>query len=156
MIKYYLLVAAVAFSLGWYVTPAKTITVTKTVEVEKSTKDKDTEAERNKHKETTVTEVVKPDGTKETTTKTVEDTSTAKKSNESYTSESSTSNSTSKEISREKASVTISALAGVKLTDLVAPPVYGVSVTKSILGPIVVGVFGLTNSTMGCSIGLSF
>lgn len=156
MNKYYLIVAAVAFSLGWYTTPTKTITVTKTIEVEKSTKDKDVDKDLNKHKETTVVEVVKPDGTKETTTTVVEDTSSSKKSSESSTSESKASNSTTKEVSREKASITISALAGLKLNDLTTTPVYGGIVTKPILGPLSIGVWGLTNTTVGCSLGLSF
>lgn len=35
-------------------------------------------------------------------------------------------------------------------------PTYGVSVSKEILGPITVGVFGLTNGTIGVSIGINF
>lgn len=35
-------------------------------------------------------------------------------------------------------------------------PTYGVSVSKEILGPVTVGVFGLTNGTAGISIGLNF
>lgn len=33
---------------------------------------------------------------------------------------------------------------------------YGASVSKQVLGPISVGLFGLTNGTVGASIGLSF
>jgi hypothetical protein len=35
-------------------------------------------------------------------------------------------------------------------------PVYGISVQRELLGPITVGVFGLTNSTVGVSIGINF
>jgi hypothetical protein len=35
-------------------------------------------------------------------------------------------------------------------------PVYGASITKQLLGPVSVGLFGLTNGTMGVSIGLNF
>lgn len=35
-------------------------------------------------------------------------------------------------------------------------PVYGLSVSKEILGPITIGVFGLQNKTIGISIGLNF
>lgn len=35
-------------------------------------------------------------------------------------------------------------------------PVYGLHVNKELLGPITVGVFGLTNKTLGVSIGLNF
>jgi lipopolysaccharide export LptBFGC system permease protein LptF len=34
--------------------------------------------------------------------------------------------------------------------------VYGASVTKELIGPITMGVFGLTNGTVGVSIGLNF
>lgn len=33
---------------------------------------------------------------------------------------------------------------------------YGVSVTKEVLGPITIGLFGLTNGTVGGSIGINF
>lgn len=49
----------------------------------------------------------------------------------------------------------ISVLGGVDFSE--APKtVYGLSVTKDIIGPVSIGVFGLTNSTVGASIGLSF
>ena len=35
-------------------------------------------------------------------------------------------------------------------------PAYGVSVTKEVLGPITVGAFGLTNGTLGLSVGVTF
>lgn len=35
-------------------------------------------------------------------------------------------------------------------------PVYGVSVSKEILGPVTVGAFGLTNGVVGVSLGLNF
>jgi len=35
-------------------------------------------------------------------------------------------------------------------------PVYGVSVTKQILGPVTIGAYGITNGTIGLSIGLNF
>lgn len=35
-------------------------------------------------------------------------------------------------------------------------PAYGVSVSKQVLGPITVGGFGLTNGTIGLSVGLNF
>jgi hypothetical protein len=35
-------------------------------------------------------------------------------------------------------------------------PTYGVSVTKQVLGPMTVGAFGLTNGTVGVSVGINF
>lgn len=37
-----------------------------------------------------------------------------------------------------------------------AGPVYGGAITKDVLGPISLGVWGLTNSTYGVSLGVSF
>lgn len=34
--------------------------------------------------------------------------------------------------------------------------VYGASVSKQFIGPISVGLFGLTNGTVGCTVGLNF
>lgn len=51
----------------------------------------------------------------------------------------------------------VSALAGVDLSNLRAVvPVYGVSVTKQVLGPVTVGAFGLTNGVIGVSLGMEF
>lgn len=35
-------------------------------------------------------------------------------------------------------------------------PIYGVSVSKEIIGPITAGVFGLTNGIIGASVGINF
>lgn len=50
----------------------------------------------------------------------------------------------------------ISMLGGVDTKGVGNPFVYGASVTKQILGPISLGVFGLTNGTAGVSVGISF
>lgn len=49
----------------------------------------------------------------------------------------------------------ISAGAGVHALDFQAP-IYKVEVSKDILGPVAVGVWGLSNGTVGLSIGFSF
>lgn len=51
-----------------------------------------------------------------------------------------------------RSKVNISALVG---TDF-SKPVYGLHANKELLGPISVGVFGLTNKTVGLSVGLNF
>lgn len=138
---------AVAFASGRYLTPTKVVTEIKTVEVEKKT----SESDKNKHKETTIIEVAKPDGTKETTTKTVEDTDSKK----STTDETAKSSDQTKEVTREGSRLSISALAGTDVTNWAAGPIYGAHVSKDLLGPISIGVWGLTNKTGGISIGLS-
>lgn len=135
-----LLALFVAFAFGRVSAP------TKTVEVDR--KQVNTNTDRDKHKETVVTEVSKPDGTKTTVTKTTEDTKTDRNTTETDVK--------SKEVTTNTSKVTVAALVGFRLSDLTKPPVYGLSVYRPILGPITVGVWGLSDTTLGLSVGLSF
>ncbi len=135
---------ALAFAAGRYSVPTKTVIETKVVEVEKKQENKD--IDREKHK-TTVT-IERPDGSKETTV-----TETVGTHINTETSIDKESASSSKKTTEKAASVTVSGLAG--LSDF-KTPVYGASITKPFLGPIAVGFWGLTNSTFGISLGLSF
>ena len=49
----------------------------------------------------------------------------------------------------------LSALAGVRTTDRFLP-VYGLSVSKEIIGPVTAGLWGLTSGTVGVSVGINF
>lgn len=97
----------------------------------------------------TVTKIDKPDGTHFTRTKFV---STAKKT-------ASTEKVKSSELDKKteitnRSGVTVSLLAGLNLSSLLTAPTYGISVNKPILGPIVVGAWGLMNGSIGLSLGL--
>ncbi len=111
--------------------------VVKTVEVEKV-------VEQQQHSVTTIT--TKPDGSKEETI--TKDTSTHSNTN------SDTNISSTEKSSPSKGSFTLQALAGYDIgtTSLV----YGISISKTVLGPISVGVWGLSDKTIGASIGLTF
>lgn len=51
----------------------------------------------------------------------------------------------------------VSALAGVDVSHLRSlQPIYGVSVSKQVFGPVTAGAFGLTNGIIGVSLGVSF
>lgn len=142
---------AIAFATGRWAAPTKVVTETKTVEVEKKTTD--TEAERNKHKETTTTTTERPDGVKETTTKTVEDTNTSKNS---HSDTDITKDSTTKtETSYNKPSLTVFGLYGLNL-DSPHSAVWGVSVNKQVFGPVGLGLWGLSDKTFGASVSLTF
>lgn len=145
-----------AFAFGRYSVPERVKIETKIVEVEKKTSDKNSEAERNKKKTTETKETVKPDGTRETTTKTTEETEVSKKNNEHSTDETSKNSESSKEVISGQSKTSLNVLAGIKVSDITGGLIYGVSVTKPILGPISIGVWGLTNSTIGASVGLLF
>lgn len=125
------------FAIGRFSSPTKIKTEIKTVEVEKIV----TVVE---HKTITIRE--KPDGTKETVI--VSDTNTDSKSNSKGTD-------TTKEVTGSKDKLTISGLIGMNYTAIGAP-IYGLSVSKNLLGPIRVGLFGMTDKVAGISLGLDF
>ncbi len=133
---------AASFALGIYVTPDKVRVETKVVEVVKQV-----EVEREKHKETTVTE--RPDGSKET--KTVEDTKTQKN-----TEETKDSNTAVKESETHPSNkISISALGGFQTYNAFYP-VYGLSISRPLIGPVVIGLWGITPGVVGVSLGLQF
>ena len=131
-------IVLVAFAFGRYSAPkipdSHTITDT-TKEVQKDT---------DTHKTTTVTET--PDGKKVTTI--TEDTTTKSKSDTDIKKD--------QTITAPKTSIiNISALAGLD-TGRGFVPTYGISASKELIGPITVGAFGLTNGTIGVSVGVNF
>ena len=141
----------VAYAFGYYEAPYKVKTITKTVEVEKKTDQ--TQTDTNRHKDTLTTITEKPDGTKETVTHTVDDVNrdTASKATDNITK----SETKEKEVTKSSGHLTLSALAGVN-PFTPSLPTYGVHVTRDIIGPVNIGVWGLTDKTIGASVGLTF
>lgn len=80
---------------------------------------------------------------------------TTKDTNTSNTDDKTSDVSKSVQIIASKAIVHLDLLAGLQTT-LSRKPIYGASINKEILGPVSVGVFGLTNGTIGASIGITF
>ena len=109
-----------------------------------------TDTDTNKHETTVTTVVEQPNGTKTTTTKTTENDTIDQTQNQDTVSEI-----TQTVTAPKKNTLNISALAGLDLSNSMKP-VYGASVNKNFLGPVTMGVFGLTNGTVGVSLGLSF
>lgn len=148
--------AATCFALGRYTTPTKVIETVKTVEVEK--KQEQVKTDQDKHKETTTTETDAPDGTKTLVTKVVEDTQTDTK--KSSSDQIVTKQTETKETTRGGSIASFALLGGIQPSfsgGLSAGPlVYGASASKQVLGPVSVGVFGLSNGVGGLSIGLIF
>lgn len=136
----------VSFAVGRYsVEFTKTKQETQVVN-EKDKKDTET------HTVTKTIVVQEPNG--ETRTETTQDTRESSKQQDidsSTTQLSETSTPTNK-----SSTLTVSALAAVKGNNLSGAPIYGASISKSLIGPINIGVFGLTDSTMGVSLGISF
>lgn len=142
------LAVLVAFASGRWLAPTKVETVTKTVEVDK----KSTDTDVSTHQNTTTVVTKKPDGTVTTTTSVTNDTAKDKQT----VVELDKSSVTDKTVTRSSDKVTISALGGIDTRGGVNPMVYGGSVSKPILGPVAVGLWGLSNMTFGASIGISF
>lgn len=115
------------------------------------TKNKVVDIDKDVRKETTTTTTTTPDGTKTQVTTTVEDTKTVKrvdKKTDTVTQETKT------PVYQDK--VNISLLAGVARGSTLNPLIFGASVTKPILGPITVGIWGFTDLSCGVSIGVQF
>lgn len=55
-----------------------------------------------------------------------------------------------------KTKTNISILGANDFSQRLIKPLYGVSVTRELIGPVTIGVFGLTNGTVGLSLGLNF
>lgn len=128
-----------AFALGRYTAPS----------VPNSTIDTKTETNKKTDTDThKVTVITKDPKTGSETTTITEDTKTNTKTN--------TDTQIDKTVTAPKTSViNISALAGLD-TGRGFVPTYGISANKELIGPITVGAFGLTNGTIGVSLGINF
>jgi hypothetical protein len=137
-----------SFAFGRYTTPTKTMIQVKTVETVRTVIQKDTD----QAKDTTITEVKKPDGTvttvTHTTTETKTDTKEAQQDNKDIES--------TKTVTKGGSTVSLSMLAGINVTSPASGMVYGGMLSKQVLGPIGIGLFGLSNGVGGASIALSF
>lgn len=148
--------------LGRYSVPeqvkkeSQTVTQTQSNQAQKA----QTDSDRDLHKQIVQTEVIKPDGTKVIVTKTSEEAHSDRKAKvDTVTAESAHSESKqTSEVTRGSSKVTVSFMAGpsFSLTNGLGPLVYGGSITKPVLGPITVGVWGLSNGTGGVSLGFTF
>lgn len=160
----FVIYTALCVASGRYLVPTKETSSKQVDESSKSKEEKSKEEEskktKGKKKTTTIIEITLPDGTKKKTTTTTDEekevTDNKKKTDSEKEKESEKKTDETKTVERSTGRVTISALAALKLDDLTKGPAYGGMVTWSVLGPISVTGFGLTNSTFGLGIGLTF
>ncbi len=121
-----------AYSFGHYTKPQPAIATTTTQETEKQLQ------------HDVIVTIKTPDGT----TKTVETVDTTTKVQEQK-----------KEVEvtpPKQSKINISALVANDFSRGGILPLYGVSVSKEFLGPVTIGAFGLTNGTIGLSLGINF
>jgi len=151
-----IVVVSLSYALGRYTAPVKIKTETKVVEVEKKTESKQKDISKDTHKTTTTIIERSPDGaTKETTI--VDEKTDYDKKTKSDTLDSKTNLSdTKKEVEKERGHTTIFAMSGIDVKNPSNGLSYGLGVNRSILGPITIGVWGMSNGIAGCSIGLEF
>lgn len=158
---------AVVGAFGSFLTPVKVTIQKEYVKDDTKTEVKldktQTDANKDRHIEKTVVEKVNKDGSKETTTKVVEDDSVKKSSNkDNSNTDVDHKLETAKEtkiVEKSKMRTTISAIGGAQLgfsNGFSAVPVYGLQVQRDIFGPINLGVMGLSNGTAALSVGISF
>lgn len=160
-----ILALGVAFAFGRYTAPEKVKIEKEIVKVEdtrkEETKNVSTDSQRDKRVEKVTTEVVRPDGTRETTTRLVEDTkSTRSRDSATDSREESHTASTEKssetiEYGRNKLSLSVLAGAPISFSSGPGSMIYGGHISRNFLGPITIGVWGLSNGTGGFSLGLS-
>lgn len=59
-------------------------------------------------------------------------------------------------VAAQRPTTSVSLLAATNTSNVFGPPQYGIYVSHEIIGNITAGAFGLTNGTIGLSIGLNF
>lgn len=155
---------AAFFAAGRFLTPEKIRIETKTVTIEKEVKEKKTDSKKDvdtkRHTETVTTETIKPDGTRIVETRVTENVDqskeTDKKTDTKETKEKTETKEETKIVESGSNRVTIAALGGAKIRDIKAGPVYGGMISRPLLGPVVMGVWGLSDTTAGITLGLQF
>lgn len=136
----FLLALVVVFASGYYfgLQGSTPTTITKT--------DENKMTDKKVNEVTTTTRVKKPDGTVTTVRTTSENETVSTKD---------TTQSSVVQTQPKHSTLSISALVALNpATGL--QPIYGISATKEVLAPVTLGVFGLTNGTLGASIGVNF
>jgi capsular polysaccharide biosynthesis protein len=157
-------VCAGCFALGRFMTPEKVRTEKEFVFVEKKekTEEKSVKQDVNKDRRTEEErrEITRPDGTKEVITRKIEDVSQRKTTDKDTKTEEKTDTKVTDRQETEKSTgrnrVTISALGALNLKNLSESPDFGAQVSKPLLGPLTLGVFGFQSGRAGLSLGLQF
>ncbi len=154
-----LILAAVAlatsFAFGRYTVPQK-IEIRHevvTVEVEKKDTHKDQQTEQNR--KTTETEITRPDGTKVRRKVTETEKKTDTEIKQTVERERDQKVTDSKVVTTFQG-LSVSFIAGPNFTDLGSGYVYGGHISRPFLGPVSLGVWGLSSGHGGISLGLQF
>lgn len=139
-------VVVAAFAAGRYTAPAPEVKIVDQIKVN------DTEVKNTKIKEHKVT-VIEQTPTGAVTSTTTQDTDT-----EIVDNKQSTATESIAQVSKPSppSSVNVAALVGYNFRSPTLTPPLGVSVSKRVIGPVTLGVFGYDTGLIGISIGLDF
>lgn len=145
-----------AYGAGRWASPTKVVTKVKTVQVVKTIDTSRSSLNRDRHVKTVVHFVRLPNGTVEKTTTITQDSQTKTKRQTADRELSVDQTDKSKHVTYAVPSLTVSLLGGVSVSTPIPTPVYGLSVSKRVIGPIGIGAWGLNNGTVGLSAGITF
>ena len=138
------IILLLSFAFGRY-----SVSAQHTIVSSQQTADIQVKENKDTHTQTTITETKKSDGTTTITThidNQVTDKKDATKQVETQTK--------TESIPEKTNTLNLSLMGGYNLVQ--ARPIYGALVTKQLVGPVTMGLFGLTNGIIGATIGLNF
>jgi hypothetical protein len=143
-----------AYAFGRWSAPVKVVTEIKTVEVEKKTKDTKETEDQHKRTETTITVDHKPDGETHSVTTIVQTDDKQSGTESKSTDDKSKTTDDKKEETKSSSRLNLSLLGGIDLNT--SKNIIGGSISRDLIGPVSVGIWGMNNQTCGFSIGLTF
>lgn len=152
------LTGVVGFAFGRYSMPESVKETTDIKQTQEKKEDTKTDVDKDKHYVKTTAETTHTDGTKTTTTTTTVDTSEQKKTDDNKSSDSTKDIHEEKEVIGHKDKINLGLMTGIDVTHGlgVNTVLYGGYINRPLLGPITIGVWGLSNGTAGLSLGLVF
>lgn len=136
------IIGAIVILAGTFAAGRYSVTTTPATKVDTSLQ---TQQQVDKNTHTVTVEVKEPSGEVKRTT-TTDTTTVATKETESKIK--------TEVVPPKRSTLNVSLLGGYYFPDFL--PVYGISISKEVLGPVTVGAFGLSNGTIGVSVGLDF
>ena len=144
--------------MGRYSAPVKIKTEVKTVTVEKVVYKTKTDTKNQKHRKVIIVDNKKPTGEETKTTTITDDDTLTRKTDKDVAKDDTKKADITKEVTKESGHVTISVLAGTNFTGIPGSGgiLYGAQVQRNLIGPVIMGVWGISNGTGGASLGLQF
>lgn len=142
------ILTALGYAFGHYSAPEKVRVETKTVTVEVEKKVENTDKKEN----IKTTEVVKPDGTKTTTTTIIADTKIKSQTD----TDTNTKVDNKQTTQKSSSSLIVEGMVSANINNVSNNLVYGAHISNNLIGPVRTGLFGFTDGKVGVSLGIQF